>query len=331
MPIHLIWGDDCSGRDRAIQDIINKLIDPDWISINLARLDGKESGEAAKALESSRTPPLARGDRVTILHNSPFCSTCSGELADQFEATLEIIPENSHLILVNSSKPDGRLRTTKALQKRIKKGLAHEQKHQLPAIWDESGQRELVETTAKSLGLSIDNDAINALVEAIGSNSSRLESEMRKISIRTTNISAKLVAEMVNGLATNALQVGESLLEGNQGKAINRWDALIDSGEPSLRIIATLTGQIRGWLWVSLLDQQGEKDVTVISKAAGISNPKRIYVMRKQLKGSKPQKFLSLLRKLLDMEAQLKRGVQPKEAFRDALIIETPSLDSQFP
>ena len=50
-----------------------------------------------------------------------------------------------------------------------------------------------------------------------------------------------------------------------------------------MRIVATLTGQIRGWLWVSLLEQQGERDVAVIAKAAGIGNPKRIYVMRKQL------------------------------------------------
>ena len=35
---------------------------------------------------------------------------------------MDLIPDNSHLLLVNPAKPDGRLRTTKALQKRIKQG-----------------------------------------------------------------------------------------------------------------------------------------------------------------------------------------------------------------
>ena len=73
----------------------------------------------------------------------------------------------------------------------------------------------------------------------------------------------------------------------------------------ALRIIATLTGQVRGWLWVSLLEQEGEKDVSVIAQAAGISNPKRIYVMRKQLQGQEPKLFLKLLSQLLEIESSL--------------------------
>ena len=95
--------------------------------------------------------------------------------------------------------------------------------------------------------------------------------------------------------------MGDALLEGNPGEAIARWDALIEAGEPALRIVATLTGQIRGWLWVSLLEQQGERDVAVIAKAAGIGNPKRIYVMRKHA-GSSGQTLPLLLGRLLEVE-----------------------------
>jgi DNA polymerase-3 subunit delta len=91
----------------------------------------------------------------------------------------------------------------------------------------------------------------------------------------------------------------------------------------ALRIVATLCGQIRGWLWVSLLDQQGESDVNAIAKAAGIGNPKRIYVMRKQIRGRKPARFLALLRQLLDVEAALKRGSDPGDAFRDGFLLTT--------
>ena len=255
-----------------------------------------------------------------LLQRSPFCNSCPSELADRFEAALELIPNSSHLVLVNPAKPDGRLRTTKALQKRIKGGLDQEQSFPLPAAWDGNGQRQLVQRTAEALGLKVEPDAIDALVEAIGTDSARLESELRKLSLRDTSISAARVQELVGGRSTNALAVGDALLEGNPGEAIARWDALIEAGEPALRIVATLTGQIRGWLWVSLLEQQGERDVAVIAKAAGIGNPKRIYVMRKQLQGRPPKRFLSLLGRLLEVEARLKRGAQPGDAFRDGLL-----------
>ena len=320
MPIHLIWGDDAAARDRAIQGLIDSVVDPSWASLNLSRLDGAEAGQAARALDEARTPPFAAGERLVLLQRSPFCNGCPSDLANRFEAALTLIPDSSHLVLVNASKPDGRLRTTKALQKRIKGGLDQEQSFPLPAVWDGAGQRQLVQRTAEALGLSLEPDAIDALVDAIGTDSARLESELRKLSLRSTTISAERVAELVGGLATNALQVGDALLEDNLGDAIARWDALIDAGEPALRIVATLTGQIRGLLWVSLMEQQGERDVAVIAKAAGIGNPKRIYVMRKQLQGRPPQRFLSLLGRLLEMEARLKRGAQPGDAFRDGLL-----------
>ena len=149
--------------------------------------------------------------------------------------------------------------------------------------------------------------------------------ELQKLALHAESngqdrISATAVQSLIDGQATNALAVGDALLDGDAGSAIGLLDALIDAGEPALRIVATLTGQLRGWLWVLLLEQQGERDVGVIAKAAGIGNPKRIYVMRKQLQGRTPQRCLKLLGRLLNVEAALKRGAQPRDAFRDGLL-----------
>jgi DNA polymerase-3 subunit delta len=42
--------------------------------------------------------------------------------------------------------------------------------------------------------------------------------------------------------------------------------------------------------------------------------------MRKQLQGRSSQRCLSLLGRLLNVEAALKRGAQPGDAFRDGLL-----------
>jgi len=329
MPIHLYWGDDEAARNRAVEALIAERIDPSWQSINLSRLDGSDAGQAAQALEEARTPPFGGGDRVVLLQRSPFCSQCPAELAQQLEASLELIPESCHLLLVSPGKPDARLRTTKALQKLVKAGDASERSFALPAVWDGAGQVELVQRTAAELGLRLEPAAAEALSEAIGSDSARLASELEKLALYGGGsrgggqplITAAAVEALVGSHAANALQVGDALLAGQPAAAIALVDALLAANEPALRIVATLSGQIRGWLWVSLLDRQGEQDVNAIAKAAGIGNPKRIYVMRKQIRGRPPARFLALLSQLLEVESALKRGSDPGDAFRDGFLL----------
>ena len=324
MPIHLIWGDDEAARSRAVEALVKNQVDPSWQSINLSRLDGNDAAQAAQALEEARTAPFGGGDRVIVLQRSPFCNQCPADLAEQLEASLNLVAEQCHLVLVNTAKPDGRLKTTKALQKLVKSGEAKERSFQLPAIWDGSGQVELVQRTAQELGLTLQPDAAQALSDAIGSDSARLASELEKLSLYAgagQAITAQAVDALIGSQATNALQVGDALLAGQPAAAVALVDVLLAANEPALRIVATLCGQIRGWLWVSLLDQQGENDVNAIAKAAGIGNPKRIYVMRKQIRGRKPERFLALLSQLLQVEASLKRGVDPGDAFRDGFLL----------
>ena len=324
MPIHLYWGDDEAARSRAVDGLVGQLVDPAWASINLSRLDGNDSSQALQALEEARTPPFGAGARLVLLQRSPFCSPGPAELAERLEASLTLIPETCHLVLVSPGKPDARLRSTKALRK-----VAEEKSFLLPAIWDGEGQVDLVQRTAAELGLRLEPAAAEALAEAIGSDSSRLASELEKLALHATApesgppapITAAAVEALVGGRSTSALAVGEALLAGQGAEAIARADALLAANEPALRIVAALTSQIRGWLWVSLLEQQGEQDTAVVAKAAGIANPKRIYVMRKQLRGRRPDQLLTLLTQVLEVEAALKRGAEPGEAFRDGFLV----------
>lgn len=329
MPIHLYWGDDEAARHRAVEALVARLVDPAWAAINLSRLDGNEPAQAAAALEEARTPPFGAGARVVVLQRSPFCSQFPSELAGRLEATLPLIPEQCHLVLVSPGKPDARLRTSKAL-----KAVAEEHGFQLPAVWDGGGQLELVARTARELGLRLEPDAAEALAEAIGSDSTRLASELEKLALymgsgagdgpKSSTITAAAVADLIDSHATSSLAVGDALLEGRPADAIARVDALLVAGEPALRIVAALSSQIRGWLWVALLEKTGETDVAVIARAAGIGNPKRIYVMRKQIRGKAPERLLALLSRLLEVEAALKRGAEPADAFRDGFLLPFP-------
>ena len=333
MPIHLIWGDDTGARNLAIENLIKKLVDPDWRSFNLSRIDGSDPAQANRILEEVRTPPLGNGSRVVLVNQSPFCNGCSTDLGNKFISIISTIPKETNLVLSNLLKPDGRLKTTKKLQDLIKSKEVYEQSYILPPVWDEAGQKKVIEKTAEAIGIRLEESAVFALLEAIGNDTSRLISELEKISLLQQSkevhrnnpndqilIKKETVNDLVGGLATNAIQVGNCLLAEDIGGALFRIDSLLDSGEPALRILASLTTQIRGWLWVALLESKGQKDVTQIAKAAGIANPKRIYVIRKQINGKNPDLFLHLLNSLLEIEADLKKGVMPSHAFKDNLL-----------
>jgi len=325
MPIHLFWGDDEAARTRAVEALVNQQLDPAWGAINLSRLDGNDPAQALQALEDARTPPHGGGARLVVLQRSPFGAAGSAELAERLEASLALVPPNCHLVLVSTAKPDARLRSTKALR-----AVAEERSFALPAVWDGSGQVELMQRTARDLGLSLEPAAAEALAEAIGSDSARLASELEKLALYSAAqgaggaIALQAVEALVGGRSTSSLAVGDALLAGRSADAIALVDALLAANEPALRIVASLTSQIRGWLWVALLERQGENDVAVIAKAAGIGNPKRIFVMRKQLRGRAPEGLLTLLAQVLEVEAGLKRGADPAEAFRDGFLLGRP-------
>ncbi len=325
MPVHLFWGDDEAARNRAVEALVERLVDPAWAAVNLSRLDGGDGAQAAQALEEARTPPFGAGARVVVLQRSPFCSACPTALAERLEASLPLIPAEGHLLLVSPGKPDARLRTTKALR-----AVAEEKGFPLPAVWDGEGQLELIQRTARELALALEPAAAEALAAAIGSDSSRLEAELEKLRLYQEScgaagpIPAAAVAALVDGRSTSSLAVGDALLAGRPAEAIGLVDSLLAANEPALRIVAALTSQIRGWLWVALLERSGEQDVAVIAKAAGIGNPKRIYVMRRQIRGRSAGQLLGLLSRVLDVEAALKRGAEPGDAFRDGFLLVPP-------
>ena len=91
MPIHLYWGDDATAREHAVQELIDQVIEPAWVSLNLSRLDGNSSDQASQALNEARTAPFGGGGRVVLLQRSPFCERCPAELAEQLEAALPLV------------------------------------------------------------------------------------------------------------------------------------------------------------------------------------------------------------------------------------------------
>ncbi len=336
MPIHLIWGDDYEACNREIEDIIQTVIDPSWKSFNYSQTDGNDPKQNFRALEEVQSAPLGNGGRIVLVRRSPFCNGCSIELANKLEQAIKLIPDNTHLILNNSNKPDKRLKTTKLIKKSIQSNtLSKEQSFLLPLPWDINGQRKLVKNILYKLNLKMNQETIDLIVESLGNDSSLINTELQKLSLLSEavdeksnpnnprEISKELVKKLIQNNSTNALEIANLLLKGEVIIALNKIQTLLKNGEPALKLITTLTGQARGWLWVHLLDSKRNYDVKEIAKLAGIANPKRIFVIRKQIKGKSLEVLLELMKKLLKIEASIKSGTNPIDSFKDNLLTES--------
>ena len=273
MPIHIIWGDDYEACNREIEAITQRVIDPVWKNFNHSQLDGNDIKQSFRALEEVQSAPFGSGGRIVLIRRSPFCNNCPVDLAKKLEQAINLIPKNTHLVISNSSKPDKRLKTTKLIQKFIQSdNLSKEKSFILPLPWDIKGQRELVRNNLSRLNLKMDNETIDLIVESIGNDSSSINTELQKLKLfseanngeSNTNqeqvISKEIVSTLIQNNSTSALEIANLLIKKKRVKALNKIQFLLKNGEPALRLITTLTGQARGWLWVNLLDSRGSHE-----------------------------------------------------------------------
>ncbi len=309
MTIILYWGDDDFAIAKAVSTIKQSSIDSAWESFNYEKISPDTDNAVITALNQSMTPPFGTGKRLVWLADTTVMQQCSEELLAELDRTLPNIPATTILLLTSKNKPDGRLKSTKSIQK-----YANVQEFSQIPPWKTEELIQRVQMVANELGLKLTRDAIQLLAESVGNNTRQLYLELEKLHLLAggggQQIDRVMVASLVIANTQNSLQLAAAIRQGDVGKALHLVSELINHNEPALKIVATLVGQFRTWLWVKMLLEDGEKDERVIATAAGIGNPKRLFFIKQELQGTNADRLAASLSKLLDLEFSLKRGAE---------------------
>ena len=311
MPVYLYWGEDTYRLSEAVQSLHQQVLDPAWQSFNVDKIDissGTEgTAQIIQGLNQSMTPPFGRGQRLVWLVN-PLVGATS-EIVAEFERTLSMLPSTSHLLLTQKTKPDGRSKITKLLQKQ---GQVCE--FALIPPWKTTEILQMVKRVAHDLEVKMTQAAGERLAEAVGNDTRRLYGELQKLKLYSLSsatgqlIDIDIVQQLVRSTTQNSLQLAEAILQGQPEQALGLLSELLSINEPSLKISATLTRQFRTWLWVKLMMESGEQDERVIAEAAEVGNPKRIYFLKQAVQTIHLRQLRQTLACLLDLEVSLKRG-----------------------
>lgn len=294
--------------EKAVATLRDRVLDPMWTSFNYTACLPDQNDAVIAALNQVMTPPFGAGGRLVWLINTTVCQQCPENVLAELTRTLPVIPENSYLLLTSSNKPDERLKSTKLL----KQYATEFREFPLIPPWKTELLIQAVNQAAQTLGVKLTAKSAEVLAEAVGNDTRLLYNEIEKLRLYAGGsnqpVDEDTVTLLVRNTTQNSLQLAAAIRTGDTVKALTVVADLVNAAEPELRIIATLVGQFRTWLWVKLMLESGERNPQAIAKAAEVGNPKRIYFLQQEVQSLSLRQLISCLPLLLELEFMFKKG-----------------------
>ncbi len=319
MPIYIYWGEDDFAMQQAVASLRDRVLDPQWLSFNYTQYAPNQPDAIIQGLNQVMTPPFGSGNRLVWLVDTTLCQQCSEDLLAELERTFPAIPAASFLLLTCRTKPDGRLKSTQLLRK-----YAEIREFSLIPPWKTEQLVQRVQQAAQELEVKLTQKSVELLAESVGNNTRQLYSELEKLRTFAGAVEKPLdvgtVAELVRANTQNSLQLAAAIRTGNAARALGLVTELISHNEPALKIVATLIGQFRTWLWVKMITETGARDEKTIAQAAEIGNPKRVYFLQQEVKSVSLQQLVLTLPLLLELEVSLKQGAEEILALQTKVI-----------
>ncbi|HEY9909934.1 MAG TPA: DNA polymerase III subunit delta [Thermosynechococcaceae cyanobacterium] len=307
MPVFLYWGEDEFAIAQAVKVLRDRVLDVDWSSFNEDKFTSEQPEAIGQALNQAMTPPFGAGSRLVWLVESPLFQRCPEEVLTDLGRTLPNLPETSVLLFTNRSKPDARLKSTKLLQKH-----AEVREFSLIPPWKTDLLSAQVRRVAQEKGVKLTQAGTELLTEAVGNNTRQLYAELEKLHLYAGDANQPIDSPAITTLVTvssrSTLHLGSALRQGQTAQALELAADLLRQNEPALRIVSSLVGQFRTWVWVKLMVESGERDEQTIAQSAELANPKRLYFLKQEVAALPLPNLLRTLPLLLELEASLKRG-----------------------
>lgn len=310
--------DTYNGAEVDLQTIIitsNTL--PFLTEQRLVLLDGLPKKKAARSASTPDREGSAKGGKARKSKKSGKSGSLSrSEFEKALAEHIAHMPETTVLALV----VDEALEVTnplvkaaekygKVIQSTLPKGAALEQ-------W--------INRRAKSKQVTITAEAITLLANLIGNHLRLLANELDKLATYVGEggtIQAKDV-HLLSPLVQEAriFDLTDALAQRNRQKALNLLHDLLADGEPPLKLLSTITSQVRSLLLVKELSQQGMRSAQIASQLALAP-----FIVEKALRQVGNFSMIQLeatYHELLSTDAALKRSRLTPELALDLLVVQ---------
>lgn len=126
MPLYVLAGDEEYLISQRVKALKKSLVDPQWESFNFARIDNPD---LRQVVDAAATVPFGPGNRMVLFENCALftkkksssgdgeSSSKSNKLVDDFEAAVNSVAHNTHLVFACIANFDKTLKASKAIEK----------------------------------------------------------------------------------------------------------------------------------------------------------------------------------------------------------------------
>lgn len=180
---YLLTGSDEFQKRRALEELLQQLVDADFRDFDLEELDG-ETTTSERIISGLSTPPLGAGRRVVLVR---FANKMDPDEQRKLARTIDSIPPTGCLVLVNpaAEKSDGKPKKGSEvladLSKAVRKvGEVHE--FGAGSTRDKTEHaRKFAKSQINASGKQISADALAFLVQRVGDDFAIIASEVQKL------------------------------------------------------------------------------------------------------------------------------------------------------
>jgi DNA polymerase-3 subunit delta len=267
---------------------------------------GTASGEAGKGSKTRKS------NKKSSKAGPPTRATFEKELAEQvatMQETTVLVVLVEEVLEASTSLVKAAEQYGKVIQNTLPKGAALEN-------W--------ITKRTKRLGVSIAPEAKKLLADFIGNNLRLLANELDKLATYVGK-GATIQVDDVRQLSAQVQEarifdLTDALAQRNRQQALNILHDLLSDGEPPLKLLSTITTQVRSLLLVKELAQKGMRGPQIAS-TLGIA-PFTVDKSLRQVGKFSPAQLEGAYRQLLATDAALKRSRLTPEMALDLLVMQ---------
>ncbi len=303
MSVYFFYGDEEYNIELELERMRSKL-NQDFISMNFQQFDNPDYSTLINIL---RTPPMMFGNMLVIINAEEYFLSNKNffndaELED-IEDALKNNPEALDVVFVVKLPRD----ENKKLDSRRKlyKILSSYKAKEFPTFktYKTADIASWIKNHAKSKDISLNNDAVELLIEHIGNNLREFNTELDKLKLIAypQKVITKKMVEDICISNQDLFNFTELVMKGEKDKALLEFKKLLDKKHP-LELLSAIQTMLRKWI---LLKINSSHSASELAKMTGMHE----FVVKQtlsKLKNTRIADLVKLKENLFDVEYRIK-------------------------
>ena len=303
MSVYFFYGDEEYNIELELERMRSKL-NQDFISMNFQQFDNPDYSTLINIL---RTPPMMFGNMLVIINAEEYFLSNKNffndaELED-IEDALKNNPEALDVVFVVKLPRD----ENKKLDSRRKlyKILSSYKAKEFPTFktYKTADIASWIKNRAKSKDISLNNDAVELLIEHIGNNLREFNTELDKLKLIAypQKVITKKMVEDICISNQDLFNFTELVMKGEKDKALLEFKKLLDKKHP-LELLSAIQTMLRKWI---LLKINSSHSASELAKMTGMHE----FVVKQtlsKLKNTRIADLVKLKENLFDVEYRIK-------------------------